>query len=207
MDGMTWEEIARHAAMLVESYKKPTHLNGNAQWIVADVDENNFGTYYLAGTNDPLDWINNATLAEHYDPHVGNCHLGFYRHAQMVLEAFTVVPRLVVGHSLGGAAAQLIAAKCGARCLTFGSPRPWQRGGTIGLRQHIRIAHRGDPVAYVPTFCRWQHWETSLHQFGWPTLGKGMLSRLAKNHWMGGYRDHCLMMAKQKHHSHQEAGK
>lgn len=204
---MRWNEIRRHAELVAHAYKDPEHVYGNAQW------DTHGETLYIAGTNDPGDWIENAgvrvsddrrveILARESVPGVGDVHAGFWDHAAKILDNLRIRPRLVVGHSLGGAAAQHIGAFLAIPALTFGAPRAWVKGGKCFLDHHHRIYHRGDPVPHVPPWCSWQHRQSTAHAFGGVSMmellglrsGMAVASRIVANHSMASYIEHARQM-------------
>jgi hypothetical protein len=118
----------------------------------------------------PHDWLTNARMGGIKGPSGHLVHAGFWRAAQSVLPQILLQLRgrtpsalHVVGHSLGGAMAGLIADSlsgigCSTRLYTFGAPR-------CGLEQHAqyltqrlgaeniyRVYHDTDLVPMVPVF-------------------------------------------------------
>jgi len=124
---------------------------------------------YILGTDDERDWEQNfeGIYTRAVSVCGGRAHSGFSDHADMVVaglcERHIDPARLhgVVGHSLGGAAAQVIGARFGLPTLTFGSPRVWSRWGKpTGAKEgyhHHRALHRSDVVVGLPPRIRWKH--------------------------------------------------
>jgi hypothetical protein len=122
----------------------------------------------MPGTNprDALDWIRDLDASPWPFPKVGLCHSGFGAGgtalAERALVALKGETRLVtvIGHSLGGAmavvvAARLIGAGYHTRIVTFGAPRVafclnlalWLLLRTADLTEYRRA---GDPVPHLP---------------------------------------------------------
>lgn len=121
------------------------------------------------GTQTTADWVSNATTGVSPGPFGLGVHTGFNRIYKSVIDQ--VQPQVpargtihVVGHSLGGALANLIAAKLsssGERAIqlyTFGSPRvglPPFSGllqKRIGTDNMYRVYSVADPVPMVPIY-------------------------------------------------------
>ena len=148
----------------------------------------NDGWLYILGTDDKDDMYQN--LKGIYEPGVhasgGRAHSGFAEHADTVVLGLKLEGhdpeglQGVVGHSLGGAAAQIIGARYGLRTLTFGSPRVWKRGSPPKEAKagytHTRVWNRSDIIVAVPTRLRWEHFEDSRISFG-PSWYIGMFWR------------------------------
>jgi hypothetical protein len=114
----------------------------------------------IPGTNDgALEWIfTNFACWSWQRPDGTTCHSGFGRHAFRILEwlgARDFRPDLVTGHSLGGAAAGIIAADLDLAAITFGTPRQ-----VVGLSKPayghkvVNVLRTDDPVTGVPWWCR-----------------------------------------------------
>jgi hypothetical protein len=124
----------------------------------------------MPGTNpdDPLDWLRDISAALHWVPGVGPAHGGFGRGGEAVYTRVSTAtagdprPLTIVGHSLGGALAQMLGALIAARqpgrafrVVTFGAPRlgflnPWL--GRL-LRRGFELseyARAGDIVPDLP---------------------------------------------------------
>ena len=80
-------------------------------------------------------------------------HQGFLAHARLVFKfAKPFNPKFVIGHSLGGASAQILAKSFGVPAIGFGSPRTRKKGsGRIkGEKHSLTILHKDDLVAKMP---------------------------------------------------------
>jgi hypothetical protein len=124
------------------------------------------GTYPTSG----YDWLSNVRMGGITGPSGYIVHAGFWRGAQSVLPQITQQLRgrnpsalHVVGHSLGGAMATLIADAlsgigCKVRLYTFGAPRCGLEPHTeyltarLGEQDIYRCYHDTDPVPMVPIF-------------------------------------------------------
>lgn len=121
------------------------------------------------GTQTTADWVSNATTGVSPGPFGLGVHTGFNRIYKSVIEQ--VLPQVpsrgvvhVVGHSLGGSLANLIAARLSSsgerslRLYTFGSPRvglPPFSGllqQRIGSENMYRVYSIADPVPMVPIY-------------------------------------------------------
>jgi triacylglycerol lipase len=124
------------------------------------------GTHPKSG----YDWLSNVRMGGIIGPSGYIVHTGFWRAAQSVLPQILQQLRgrnpsalHIVGHSLGGAMATLIADSlsgigCGVRLYTFGAPRSGLEGhaeylsGRLGEQNIYRCYHDTDPVPMVPIF-------------------------------------------------------
>lgn len=116
-------------------------------------------TLVIPGTNEISDWGNfNFDVAEG-DSGRG-WHAGFLRHAQIVYPfAKGGGAKRVLGHSLGAASAQIVAASLGIPALCFASPRPL-RGKTrfAGETRIVNLCRFDDAVCYLPfAFLKFRH--------------------------------------------------
>lgn len=77
----------------------------------------------ILGTNEKSDWFRfNFNIGRGATHH---WHKGFLAHAQVVYEfAKPLEPRLIVGHSLGAASAQIVGYSLGVPTIAFASPKP-----------------------------------------------------------------------------------
>lgn len=174
MDPKTLSDVQHHIAQLVRLYEEQhtgeyrlVERCRNAEFCML------FGNLYILGSNDSEDWGENFEGV--YTPAVeimrAKAHSGFVKHANTVLEGLggrAPDIKRVIGHSLGGAAAQVIGAMMGLPVVTFGSPRVWRHGSvpvTSGFH-HIRVWDRRDIIVGVPTRLRWQHYEHERLVFG-----------------------------------------
>lgn len=124
------------------------------------------GTYPTSG----YDWLTNVRMGGITGPSGYIVHAGFWRAAQSVLpqiwqqlRGYNPSALHVVGHSLGGAMATLIADSlsgtgCKVRLYTFGAPRCGLEGHTeyltarLGASDIYRVYHDTDPVPMIPVF-------------------------------------------------------
>jgi len=84
-------------------------------------------------------------------------HQGFLAHARIVFKfAKPFKPKFVIGHSLGGASAQILGKSFGVPAIGFGSPRTRKKGsGRINGENHsLTISHKDDLVARLPASFR-----------------------------------------------------
>lgn len=149
--GMTWVQVVENDA----SY---AFLCGDGYHV------------YVAyrGTNDRQDWMWDARFGKTDFPVGGHVHRGFkMAHDKIWPEIKThlnrldpTLPKIITGHSLGGAMTQLTAAYlCGIgtppeQCHTFGSPRVGNKGFVRRITcQGDRWEARIDPVTGIPL--RW----------------------------------------------------
>ena len=124
------------------------------------------GTYKTSA----YDWLTNLRFAGVIGPSGYIVHAGFWRGAQSVLPQIRQQLRgrnpstlHVVGHSLGGAMATLLAdslshAGCATKLYTFGAPRCGVEDhaeyltAKLGAANIYRVYHDTDPVPMVPVF-------------------------------------------------------
>lgn len=144
---------------------------------------------YILGTNDGRDVLDDLSFLP-VSCCGGKAHAGFVRHAQCVAEVMRERMEevdCIVGHSLGGAAAQIIGLSHRKNTVTFGSPRVWfdtpkaiKAGNAIGY-WHTRIYNTADPVVSLPP--GWLGWDHQAHasvKFGpawWRSLFTIFVSR------------------------------
>jgi len=124
----------------------------------------------VRGTDSGPDWLSNFRFGAVIGPSGYPVHVGFWRGAQSVLPQIQQQLRgrnpstlHVVGHSLGGAMATLIADSlsnmgCSMKLYTFGAPRcgveehAQYLTSTLGAGNIYRAYHDTDPVPMVPPF-------------------------------------------------------
>lgn len=122
---------------------------------------------------DPLDWIHDLDSRWMRFGGKARVHAGFARAFDAADPLATIEraldadprPVFLAGHSLGGAVAQLAAARLGehgqgADCqlYTFGAPRAGDRAFVELLPdRHVRVVHHRDPVPRVPPFRGFAH--------------------------------------------------
>jgi hypothetical protein len=155
----------------------------------------------MPGTNprDALDWIRDLDASPWPFPKVGLCHSGFGAGgtalAERALVALKGETRLVtvIGHSLGGAmavvvAARLIGAGFRVRIVTFGAPRV-AFCLNLALAALLRLAgdfaeyrRAGDPVPHLPMRPFYRHVTRGI------ALGVALPAPIA-NHAIGLYAD------------------
>ncbi len=122
------------------------------------------GDLVIPGTNEREDWkrFNLAVVSKGAripglqlipTAQAGAWHFGFLRHADSVYRfARHFKPRFIVGHSLGGAAAQIIGHRMQIPTVTFGSPRVY-RGRLPRINGEgwvLNLCRSDDPVTGVP---------------------------------------------------------
>lgn len=119
----------------------------------------------------PYDWLSNLRMAGVTGPSGYTVHAGFWAAAQSLLPQIRQVIRgqrdvsavHVVGHSLGGAIATLVADSlgdigCKLQLYTFGAPRAGVElhaqylTGRLGADAIHRVYHDTDPVPMVPVY-------------------------------------------------------
>ncbi len=115
----------------------------------------------------PSDWLTNANVGVTIGPKNLGVHAGFYKAFSSMRPAFNEYltqhkPRClhIVGHSLGGAIAELTAIWASERGIktklyTFGAPRVVLRDSIYSAAMdidHYRVTHGADPVPCVPTW-------------------------------------------------------
>lgn len=111
----------------------------------------NDGTLVIPGTNELADWRSFNLDVTSGDSN-RKWHAGFMRHARLLFGfAKMARPKLVLGHSLGAASAQIIACSLGVPAICLASPRPL-RGRTKfrGEQRVINICRQDDAVCHVP---------------------------------------------------------
>lgn len=120
------------------------------------------GTLVIPGTNELADWFEfNFNLVSPTDGHGfevvpgdsgAQWHAGFLEHAQTVYAfAKPLQPKLIVGHSLGAASAQIVGLSLRVPTIAFASPRT-HRGKTrlAGEGWVVNICRADDSVCHVP---------------------------------------------------------
>ncbi len=109
------------------------------------------GTLVIPGTNEVSDWRN-------FNFDVGKGERGRTWHAGFLKHAMAIYPfakganaRLVIGHSLGAASAQIVAASLGVPAICFASPRPLRgRSRVKGEHRIINLCRLDDAVCSLP---------------------------------------------------------
>ena len=126
----------------------------------------------LVGTNQVWDWFDynfdlfpNAGQRKRSIPELAGAsgakyHGGFYEYAKLayLLGASTQI-KAITGHSLGGAAAQILGASWRLPTITFGSPQPLaSRNHPIELTPNIvNFCRKDDMVCKMPPLRRYRH--------------------------------------------------
>lgn len=91
---------------------------------------------------------------------VNSWHFGFLKHADSVFRfARHFRPRFIVGHSLGGAAAQIIGPNLRIPTITFGAPRTYKGRlpKIVGEGWVLNLCRSDDPVTGVPALSGFRH--------------------------------------------------
>ena len=109
------------------------------------------GTLVIPGTNEKSDWSN-------FNFNVGKGEAGRTWHAGFLKHAMAVYPfgkgagaKLVIGHSLGAASAQIVAASLGIPAICFASPRPLRGQSRVkGEHRVLNVCRADDPVCSLP---------------------------------------------------------
>lgn len=128
-----------------------THDIGTVEWDDRVVDGQR--TLTFQSSRSLLDWIGNA-FAFKTDFLGTRVHTGFLYQALQAYVAIDGAPDILVGSSLGGAIAQLLAVKYQVPCITFGSPRVGNKAfADLVTPLHTRVVNPGDPIPYVPFAC------------------------------------------------------
>lgn len=121
------------------------------------------GTLVIPGTDSRADWIKfNLPTSRVEGRHFAvfgqspvakiRWYFGFLRFAASLAQSIgTKTPDSIVGHSLGGAAAQILAIHFGVPALTFGSPKVTVEADPIpGEDQVLNLCHPEDSVTKFP---------------------------------------------------------
>ena len=109
------------------------------------------GTLVIPGTNEKSDWRN-------FNFDVGKGERGRYWHAGFLKHAMSIYPfakgaqaKMVIGHSLGAASAQIVASSLGIPAICFASPRPLRgRRKVKGEHRIINLCRYDDAVCSLP---------------------------------------------------------
>lgn len=122
------------------------------------------GVIVVLGANELSDWFdyNLDFIPDAESEHVGfsvipgdsgaRWHAGFLEHARYVYTfAKPQHPKLILGHSLGAASAQIVGASLGVPAIGFGSPRPLrQRRPFRGEGWVVNVCRSDDAICYLP---------------------------------------------------------
>ncbi|SFB08418.1 Lipase (class 3) [Poseidonocella pacifica] len=158
--------LLRAADLMQQFYSSP-----NRPDVVEGIDINGVQAYYtregvliIPGTNEFSDWFEfnfdlfNRSPGESHGFEVvsgdsgARYHAGFLEHARMVYAfAKPLRPKLIVGHSLGAASAQIVGSSLGIPTVAFASPRVVRQRTGIGNEHHvINLCRTDDFVTQVP---------------------------------------------------------
>lgn len=152
----------RLAELAALSYKRFTLSVGDVQILV--VQEDGVVVVVVRGTSSPLDWLRGLRFVPWYSWRLGWCHSGFLKGARGVWSQLIGIlagmdgPVYLVGHSLGGAVATVLAAmlllvgRSPVALVTFGSPRVGaaRLGKILSRVPTRRYVNGSDPVPLVP---------------------------------------------------------
>ena len=154
-----------HAAQMVQTAYSGTVPGAAVRYQGADVTAvlHGDGTLYIPGTDSAADWIRfnlptarvtGATFEVFRGRNAakGIWFYGFLTFAASLAQAMrSTRPKRIVGHSLGGAAAQILAIHFGIPALTFGSPKPCASTGKLtGESEVLNLVHPLDRVPGYP---------------------------------------------------------
>lgn len=122
------------------------------------------GIMAIPGTNEPRDWFRNLNGFKLLEQTFGidsfsaghrgaNFHTGFLKHSDILLPFIREhKPALLVGHSLGGAAAQILGVAENIRAITFGAPNVKKGAGKLKHEAGIlNVARADDSICTVPS--------------------------------------------------------
>jgi len=132
----------------------PLNRNGVEAYLTTD------GTLVIPGTNDRKDWWRNLNIGSAQAGASRRVwHSGFLEHARSVFHyGATKQPKRVVGHSLGAAAAQIVAVSLNIPAICFASPRPLRGARNFGGEQKVlNINRRDDFITNLPPFFLFRH--------------------------------------------------
>jgi hypothetical protein len=166
-------KTTREAAALIEgAYSRTLRFVAANAEPLAQAFVTREGDLVIPGTNEIDDWhrfnlqvhaqqaarIPGLKLVPLAD--VGSWHFGFLRHADSVYRFARVHnPRFIVGHSLGGAAAQIIGHRLKIPTITFGAPRVYKGRfpRLAGEGWVLNLCRSDDPVTGIPTLAGFRH--------------------------------------------------
>ena len=164
-------------------------------------------TLVIVGSNDSADWFDNLSLwsvsgaiypiFHSSQVRAARWHFGFLRHASLIATKLgSTRPRFVIGHSLGGAVAQVLSVHYLCPGVTFGAPKACQYD--IAHSQHLNVIYKKDPVPEWPDtggFYKWVGDEVFLPEDAtneWPhhnmkqympRVDAALSSGLLRSHW------------------------
>lgn len=116
------------------------------------------GVLLIEGTNSLQDWFQyNFNLFVSTDVARGDSgalyHAGFYNHAMRAYafaKPFRADIRVVIGHSLGAASAQIVGPSLGKPTVSFASPRPLLRGEPVNPSLVTNFCRDDDLICRLP---------------------------------------------------------
>lgn len=127
------------------------HRVGHVEYKI--VEKNNQLIAVIPGTNDMKDMLDNIrfyrtkTLINNIEYKI---HEGFLNQTNTIFDRIKNCD-MFVGHSLGGAIAQICALKTGRPAITFGCPRVGNKRFARHIyRLHTRVKSRGDSITHIP---------------------------------------------------------
>ncbi|MEM8554030.1 MAG: hypothetical protein AAGF71_04285 [Pseudomonadota bacterium] len=136
---VTFDQIMAAAKRMERVYENPDH-----EKVVERIENRGVQAYFyedktlvIPGTNEKLDWIDFNLEAFNFigkDPQIfatkmGDSgafewHAGFLEHAHTVFTFANILkPKMIIGHSLGAASAQIVGSSMRVPTLAFASPR------------------------------------------------------------------------------------
>jgi pimeloyl-ACP methyl ester carboxylesterase len=132
----------------------PLNKKGVEAWMLRD------GTLVVPGTNDTADWWRNINVGRSgRGASRRTWHKGFLEHARVIYDYATPLqPKLVIGHSLGAAAAQILGVSWKIPAICFASPRPLRgRQRFPGEGNILNINRWDDIVTQLPPIVWFRH--------------------------------------------------
>ena len=167
VDGGTMKRIdVAEAARLMQS----VYYNLRSVDLIDQIDIRGAQAYLLKGdilvipgTNEHADWGYNLHVSEQNGAEVHGFrviagdsgrqwHAGFLRHAEFIFGfAKRARPKFIVGHSLGGASAQILGVSLSVPTVTFGAPRPLRASTPLpGEGWILNLCRIDDEVCRLP---------------------------------------------------------
>lgn len=168
-DAKAFSNLHSGAAYADAAYKRPTHLTPEGQFYIEKVRPADgkppYDVVAVAGSNDPADWMKNASAWPRRTEEFGTVHAGFhdaFKGLKPIIEKELdpQVPLVLFGHSQGGAIAMQLGIELKRRgydvrlCDTFGMPPPG--GADFAARAAelpgLHVANEKDPIAYASPY-------------------------------------------------------
>jgi hypothetical protein len=154
-------KIVEAAQLMAKAYYDKTSLGADVSISLRGMEAHflrSSGTLIIEGTNSFDDWFDyNFDLFGDLSTVAGDSgaryHQGFYNHAMRAYafaKPFKDQIRLVLGHSLGAASAQIAGPSLGKRTIAFASPRPLLRGDPVSPHLVTNYCREDDLVCEVP---------------------------------------------------------